>query len=102
ADERGVVVEVSKHGKFYTILTNPVLTSSRRVNQGFLHSIFVTVGYYYAYNVWQTKKNGKSSIGGHPVIRNDSRMQHMPLIIAQWAVAVGIIIGFIIIKRRLL
>jgi glycosyltransferase involved in cell wall biosynthesis len=102
ADERGVVVEVSKHGKFYTILTNLVLTSSRRVNQGFLHSIFVTVGYYYAYNVWQTKKNGKSSIGGHPVIRNDSRMQHMPLIIAQWAVAVGIIIGFIIIKRRLL
>ncbi len=102
ADERGVVIEVSKYGKVYTTLANPVLTSSRRVNQGFLHSIFVTVGYYYAFNVWQTKKTGTSSIGGHPAIRNDSRMQHLPLIIAQWAIALGLIISFILIKRRIL
>lgn len=102
ADERGVVNEVSRHGKVHTTLANPVLTSSRRVNQGFLHSIFVTVGYYYAYNVWQTKKTGISSIGGHPAIRNDSRMQHIPLIIAQWGIVIGLVIGFILIKRRIL
>lgn len=92
ADERGVVKEVSKRGRFHLTLKNPVYTSGRRVKQGFLHSIFVTIGYYYIYNVISTTKNGTSSIGGHPVIRHESKIHYLPVIIFQWVMFVSVLI----------
>ncbi len=100
ADERGVVNEVSKYGKFHVTLRNPVYTSSRRVNQGFLYSIFITLGYYYIYNVIKTNKTGESPIGGHPIIRHESRMHFLPIIIFQWFIftIILVIVWYIMFK----
>ncbi len=101
ADERGVLLEIMKKGRVYVTMKNPVETSSRRVNQGFWHSMIMTVGYYYGYNNWRTKKKGYSKIGSPPAIRTEDRTTHAPLLFLQWAIvlAVGFII-FEIIKRH--
>ncbi len=71
SDERGIVKQLIEHGKVKVVLNNPVYTSARRVRKGFLHGVFVTIGYYYSYNVWQTKRRGYSRIGHQPVIRSE-------------------------------
>lgn len=96
SDERGVLMELIKHGRVYVTLRNPVYTSSRRVNQGFWHSMVMTIGYYYGYNVWHTKKHGYSKIGSPPAIRTEDKLVHLPILAAQW-ILVGII-AFIVIE----
>lgn len=100
ADERGVIKEISKHGPVFVTLKNPVCTSSRRVKQGFLHSIFITVLYYYSYNVWSTSKKGTSQIGGHPTIRTETTLDHLDKLAVQWLIMViiGAVIVFILWK----
>jgi glycosyltransferase involved in cell wall biosynthesis len=71
SDERGIIKQLVKNGRVKVILKNPVYTSARRVRKGIFHGIFVTIGYYYTFNVWQTKKQGYSSIGHQPVIRTE-------------------------------
>ena len=51
SDERGIVKQLAMHGRVKVILNNPVYTSARRVRKGFFHGVFVTIGYYYSYNV---------------------------------------------------
>ncbi|MFO0882482.1 MAG: glycosyltransferase family A protein [Candidatus Saccharimonadales bacterium] len=87
ADERGVRNELVQNGRLYVTLKNPVFTSSRRVNQGFLHSMVMTIGYYYSYGVWETKKKGYSKIGPPPAIRTEDKMAHLPILVTQWVVA---------------
>jgi glycosyltransferase involved in cell wall biosynthesis len=71
SDERGIILQLRKRGKIKVILNNPVFTSARRVRKGFFHGVFVTIGYYYSYNVWQTRKKGYSAIGHQPVVRSE-------------------------------
>jgi len=71
SDERGIIKQLEKNGRVKVTLQNPVYTSARRVRKGIFHGIFVTIGYYYTFNVWQTKKQGYSSIGHQPVIRTE-------------------------------
>ena len=87
ADERGVRNELIHNGRVYITLHNPVYTSSRRVNQGFLHSMVMTIGYYYSYGVWETKKKGYSKIGPPPAIRTEDKLAHLPILVTQWVVA---------------
>lgn len=90
-DEVEVLKELEKHGPVHVTLENAVYTSSRRVNQGFLHSILITVGYYYMYNHWQTKRSGEeSTVGIYPAIRTESRTAHWKLLAVQWAIIAGI------------
>jgi len=96
ADERGVLLEIMKHGRVYVTLKNPVQTSSRRVNQGFWHSMIMTAGYYYGYNNWKTKKKGYSTIGSPPAIRTEDRSAHAPLLILQWIIV--FIVAFLIFE----
>lgn len=72
ADEKILLDQLIKQGKVKIILNNPVYTSARRVNQGFLHSMLVTVGYFYVYNVWHTNKKGYSQVGAPPDIRTEA------------------------------
>lgn len=92
-DETEVLKVLAQHGRVHVTLNNAVYTSSRRVNQGFLHSMLVTVGYYYFFNLWHTKRaGGESVIGAMPAIRTDSRTAHWRLLTVQWAI-VGVL-GF--------
>lgn len=102
ADERGVLLQLVENGRVYATLKNPVQTSGRRVNQGFWHSIVMTVGYYYGYNVWHTKKTGYSKIGSPPAIRTEDRLAHWPILLTQWlAVGVLTILTFEVIRHHL-
>ncbi len=86
-DETEVLKELKTHGPVHVTLSNVVYTSSRRVNQGFLHSILITVGYYYFFNLWHTKRTGgESVIGAMPAIRTESRTAHWRMIAIQWAI----------------
>lgn len=100
ADERGVLLELLKNGRVFVTLKNPVLTSSRRVNQGFWHSMIMTIGYYYSYNVWHTKKNGYSKIGSPPAIRTEDKLVHLPILVTQWVLAGIITLCIIAIARH--
>jgi glycosyltransferase involved in cell wall biosynthesis len=73
ADEKILLNQLVKQGKVNFVINNPVYTSARRVNQGFWHSIIVTIGYFYAYNVWHTNKKGFSKIGAPPDIRIETK-----------------------------
>jgi glycosyltransferase involved in cell wall biosynthesis len=85
-DETEVLKELERYGRVHVTLSNAVFTSSRRVNQGFLHSMLVTVGYYYFFNLWHTKRiGGESVIGSMPAIRTESRTAHWKLLTFQWA-----------------
>lgn len=102
ADERGVLLQLVEKGRVYVTLKNPVQTSSRRVNQGFWHSMVMTIGYYYGYNVWHTKKTGYSKIGPPPAIRTEAKLAHWPILLTQWiAVGVATILIFEIIRHHL-
>ena len=102
ADERGVRNELIRHGRLYVTLANPVLTSSRRVNQGFWHSMIMTIGYYYSYNVWHTKKNGYSKIGSPPAIRTEAKLAHWPILLTQWLIVATLsIVVFEILRHHL-
>lgn len=102
ADERGVRNELIHNGRLYVSLQNPVYTSSRRVNQGFLHSMVMTIGYYYSYGVWETKKKGYSKIGPPPAIRTEDKLAHLPILVTQWVVtAVAAVILIEIIRHHL-
>lgn len=94
-DERGVIMQIQKKGRVYVTLNNIVYTSSRRINQGFWHSILVTIGYYYSYNAFKTKKHGVSKIGSLPPIRDERRLAHWRIILLQWLIL--IILGLAII-----
>lgn len=102
-DETEVLRALLKHGRVHVTLSNAVYTSARRVNQGFLHSMLVTIGYYYAYNVWRTKRTGgESSIGAMPAVRVESRVAHWRLLVVQWVIVITIsLIVFGIIKHRI-
>ncbi len=102
-DETEVLKELSKHGRVHVTLHNSVCTSSRRVNQGFLHSILVTVGYYYFFNLWHTKHiGGESVIGAMPAIRTESRTAHWRMIAIQWAIVATVAVaGFSIATHHL-
>lgn len=73
ADEKLLLDQLKQQGKVKFVINNPVYTSARRVNQGFWHSMIVTIGYFYAYNVWHTNKKGYSQIGAPPDIRTEDR-----------------------------
>ena len=102
-DETEVLKELCKHGPVHVTLDNAVFTSSRRVNQGFLHSILVTVGYYYFFNLWHTKRvGGESVIGAMPAIRTESRTAHWRLIAVQWAIVATLAVaGFSLVTHHL-
>jgi glycosyltransferase involved in cell wall biosynthesis len=102
-DETEVLRELCKHGPVHVTLHNAVFTSSRRVNQGFLHSILVTVGYYYFFNLWHTKRvGGESVIGAMPAIRTESRTAHWRLIAVQWAIVATVAVaGFSIVTHHI-
>lgn len=100
ADERGVLVEIAKKGRVYVTLKNPVHTSSRRINQGFWHSMIMTIGYYYGYNVWATKKNGYSKIGSPPAIRTEEKMAHWPILLTQWTLVTVVSLAIVMILRH--
>ena len=97
SDERGVVEQIKHHGKVKVILHNPVHTSARRLRKGFFYAIFVTLGYYYSYNVWKTKKEGKSTIGHQPLIRDENHKgtKAMALEWALFIVATGITVYYV-------
>lgn len=98
-DEIEALKTIQECGPVHATLSNAVYTSSRRVNQGFLHSMW-TVGYYYTFNVWHTKlSGGASTIGSMPIVRTESRMAHWRLIAMQWLAILGVTLMIIWLSR---
>jgi glycosyltransferase involved in cell wall biosynthesis len=52
---------------------NPVLTSSRRMDQGLLYTLVVSFGYYYALSYVLNRLSSRTVLGAAPAIRHEHR-----------------------------
>ena len=77
---------------------NPVLTSSRRMDQGLAHTLLVSYGYHYALNLVLHRITARPVLGPAPAIREPgvarARRRH-------WRVAlVALVSGLVLLRRR--
>lgn len=70
-DEYDLLLRLRKKGKIVFLGNNIVYTSSRRLKQGLLYNIFVTLGIYYFAGFALSKVFGKSVIGSYPSYREE-------------------------------
>jgi glycosyltransferase involved in cell wall biosynthesis len=69
-DEFGLLKQLKPKGHVVLDLNNPVNTSSRRLQRGFLYNFFVTLLTYYVLDYLLSKLSGRSMFGSAPAFRN--------------------------------
>jgi glycosyltransferase involved in cell wall biosynthesis len=79
---------------------NPVLTSSRRMDQGLLHTLVVSFGYHYALNLVLSRLDPRRTMGVAPAIRQEhaalSRRRRR-----QWRAGLAaVVLGGLLVARR--
>ncbi|HYP43848.1 MAG TPA: glycosyltransferase family A protein [Propionibacteriaceae bacterium] len=75
-DEVDLLRRLHRQGRVVWDRRNPVLTSSRRMDQGLLHTLFVSFGYYYALSLLLNRVSSRTVLGAAPAIRH----QHVELV----------------------
>jgi len=68
-DEFDFLRRLQSRGRIVWDAYNPVLTSSRRMDQGLLHTLVVSYGYHYALSLWLNRWTSRSVLGPAPAIR---------------------------------
>lgn len=68
-DEVDLLRRLRRHGRVVWDADNPVLTSSRRMDQGLLHTLLVSYGYHYALNLALNRLRPGRTMHVAPVIR---------------------------------
>ena len=69
-DEFGLLKQLKTKGSVVLDLHNPVNTSSRRLQRGFLYNVFVTLLTYYVLDYLLSKLSGRSLFGSAPAFRS--------------------------------
>ena len=68
-DEVDFLRRLSRRGRVVWDRRNPVLTSSRRMDQGLLYTLVVSFGYYYALSYLLNRLSSRTVLGAAPAIR---------------------------------
>jgi len=68
-DEVDFLRRLQRHGRVAWDAANPVLTSSRRMDQGLAHTVLVSYGYHYALNLLVNRVAARPVLGPAPAIR---------------------------------
>ncbi len=69
-DEVDLLRRLRGRGRIVWLADNAVITSSRRMDQGLLHTLLVSYGYHYALAQLANRPGGRPVIGPPPAIRN--------------------------------
>ena len=75
-DEVDFLQRLRRQGRVVWDARNPVLTSSRRMDQGLLYTLVVSFGYYYALSYVLNRLSSRTVLGAAPAIRR----QHSGLV----------------------
>lgn len=70
-DEFDFLRRLQSRGRIVWDAGNPVLTSSRRMDQGLLHTLVVSYGYHYALSLGLNRWTSRSVLGPAPAIRRE-------------------------------
>jgi glycosyltransferase involved in cell wall biosynthesis len=70
-DEVDLLRRLRRCGRVVWDARNPVLTSSRRMDQGLLHTLVVSFGYHYAVNLALSRLAPGRAMGAAPAIRQE-------------------------------
>jgi glycosyltransferase involved in cell wall biosynthesis len=70
-DEVDLLRRLRRCGRVVWDARNPVLTSSRRMDQGLLHTLVVSFGYHYALNLALSRLAPRRAMGVAPAIRQE-------------------------------
>ena len=94
-DEVDFLRRLRRRGRVVWDARNPVLTSSRRMDQGLLYTLVVSFGYYYALSYVLNRVSSRTVLGAAPAIRQQHiglvRRRRMRWRIALSAVVVGLV-----------
>ena len=74
-DEVDLLRRLQRRGPVIWDGGNPVRTSSRRMDQGLLYTLFVSFGYYYALSYLLNRLSSRSVLGAAPAIRRQHAQQ---------------------------
>jgi hypothetical protein len=69
-DEVDFLRRLTRRGPVVWDARNPVLTSSRRMDQGLLYTLVVSFGYYYALSYVLNRLSSRTVLGAAPAIRH--------------------------------
>ena len=70
-DEFDILRRLQDRGRVVWDPGNPVLTSSRRMDQGLLHTLVVSFGYHYLLSLLLNRLTSRTVIGAAPAIRHE-------------------------------
>ncbi len=100
-DEVDLLRRLRRHGRVVWDGSNPVLTSSRRMDQGLLHTLVVSYGYHYALNLALARLVPERVMPVAPVIRRGHEETSARLR-RRWRVALGaaVTVGLLLPRRR--
>ena len=100
-DEVDLLRRLHRRGRVVWDGGNPVLTSSRRMDQGLLHTLVVSYGYHYALNLALNRLRPDRVMHVAPVIREQQAATSRRLR-RRWrvAVAVAVTAGLVLSRRR--
>jgi len=99
-DEVDLLRRLRRHGRVVWDGTNPVLTSSRRMDQGLLHTLVVSYGYHYALNLVLNRVRPDRVMRVAPVIRQQQAATSRRLR-RRWRVALALgVAGALLLSRR--
>ncbi len=100
-DEVDLLRRLRRHGRVVWDGGNPVLTSSRRMDQGLLHTLVVSYGYHYALNLALSRLVPDRVMPVAPVIRQEQQDSSARLR-RRWRVALGLAVtaGLLLTRHR--
>lgn len=74
-DELDLLRNLQARGVVAYIADNPVFTSSRRLSQGLIYNVFVTLFYYYALGYALNRMSSRTLVGMAPAFRSGSNQK---------------------------
>lgn len=89
-DEFELLSQLKEKGPIFFEPANKVFTSSRRLRQGLIHSLFVTILAYYVFDYWVGRKVGKSLLGSYAPIRQE---RPTPSRLSRWLQPVALVLS---------
>jgi glycosyltransferase involved in cell wall biosynthesis len=98
-DEVDLLRRLRARGRVVWDAGNPVLTSSRRMDQGLLHTLFVSYGYHYALNLALSRLRPGRRMGVAPAVRAQDAATSRRLRWA-WRAALAAAVALGLARRR--
>lgn len=98
-DEVDLLRRLRRWGRVVWDGGNPVLTSSRRMDQGLAHTVVVSYGYHYALNLLVNRVARRPVLGAAPAIR-EGDAAHARRLRRRWRTALLVGTGALVLLRR--